>query len=304
MNASCHSSSVISSARPAQAVTRGRRCSKVLSKLGRARLAVAATLAGVGVAGLALASAGQASAASQMQWVMTSGNISVQSRLDPAVASHFFNTPSSFGAEASLVASPVQRGYAATPMLDYTSYAQFAANVAAKRISYPYKWVMYDAEHWAGTPVAEQQDPVGYMRKFGQLAHAHGLKVLMAPALDLAVVPGSRLPRLRREPAANWYVRVGIATAAAASGSIYILQDESNEASVSAYASLYNSVAAQARTASPAIKVFSEVSGDNGSTAQMVTAARSIRPDGFFVAAAGKTAQTGQFFRQMAAAGY
>ena len=265
---------------------------------------MAAGLAGVGVAGLALASAGQASAATGMQWVMTSGNIQAQSQLDPAVGAHFFNTPSSFGAGASLVRSPVQRGYAATPVLDYTSYAQFASDIASKKITYPYKWVMYDAERWSATPVAEQEDPVTYMRRFGQLAHAHGLKVIMAPAGDLAVVRGSKLPRLRRESVAKWYVRVGIATAAAASGDIYILQDESNEASVPAYASLYNSVAAQAHTANPAVKVFSEVSGDNGSTAQMVAAARSIRPDGFFVAAAGKTAQTGQFFKQMAAAGY
>ena len=48
------------------------------------------------------------------------------------------------------------------------------------------------------TPVNEQQNPVKYMRLFGQPAHAHGLKVIMAPSLDLACVSGSVLPASAR----------------------------------------------------------------------------------------------------------
>jgi hypothetical protein len=50
--------------------------------------------------------------------------------------------------------------------------------------------------------------------------------------------------------------------------------------------------------------VFSEVSTVNRTAAQMATAAKSISPDGFYVAAAGKIAQTLQFFRLMRTAGY
>jgi hypothetical protein len=48
------------------------------------------------------------------------------------------------------------------------------------------------------------QAPVKYMTLFGQLAHAHGLKVIQAPALDLATVPGSVLPRHRGESVNQW----------------------------------------------------------------------------------------------------
>ena len=80
-------------------------------------------------------------------------------------------------------------------MLSYTSYAQFNSDIASGAIRYPYKWVMYDPEDWSATPVNEQKNPVKYMTLFGQLAHAHGLKVIQAPALDLGTVPGSALPR-------------------------------------------------------------------------------------------------------------
>ena len=35
-------------------------------------------------------------------------------------------------------------GYATTPVLNYTSYAQFSSDIASGAIKYPYKWVMYD----------------------------------------------------------------------------------------------------------------------------------------------------------------
>ncbi len=122
----------------------------------------------------------------------------------------------------------MQAGYATTPVLSYTSYAQFSSDIASGAIKYPYKWVMYDPEDWAATPVNEQQDPVKYMTLFGQLAHANGLKVVQAPALDLASVTGTLLPRqsgetLRPVVRPGQHRRRGRHR-----GDIYILQDESN----------------------------------------------------------------------------
>ena len=264
-----------------------------------------AALASVSAASVALAmAAGPAGATTKPAWTMTAGNVQSLSQQDPTVASHFFNTPGSFGAGASLVRTPVQAGYATTPVLSYTSYAQFSSDIQSGSISYPYKWVMYDPEEWSQTPVNEQQDPVKYMTLFGQLAHAHGLKVIQAPALDLAWVPGSVLPRIGNESGNQWFVRVNLAGAAAAAGDIFQLQDESNTTAGSQYASLFNSTQAQAQAANPNVKVFSEVSTVNGTAAQMATAAESISPDGFYVAAAGNMARTDQFFQIMKTAGY
>ena len=272
--------------------------------LARAAAAAVAVIAAGSLAGTAVfSSAGAASAATHPAWIMTAGNVQQLNGIDPGTTAHFFNTAASYGVGASLVKTPVQRGYNTTPVLAYCSYAQFSSDIHSGAISYPYQWVMYDPEYWSQTPVSEQQDPVKYMRLFGQLAHAHGLKVILAPALDLGIVPGSLLPRLPRETINQWYLRVGIASAATAAD-VYVLQDESNTTNLSQYDSLFNSTAAQARAANRAVRVFSEVSTDTGTAGQMAAAARSVSPDGFYVAAPGAIPQADQFFQQMQAAGY
>ena len=273
----------------------------------RPRMTKVSIAAGAAVAatGLALAMvAGPAGAATKPAWSMTAGNVQRLSQANPAAASHFFNTPAAYGNGASLVRTPVQAGYATTPVLSYTSYAQFASDVQRGAITYPYKWVMYDPEEWAATPVSEQQNPVRYMTLFGQLAHAHRLKVIQAPALDLAYGTGSVLPRQRGETADHWYVRVNIAGAAAAAGDIFQLQDESNTTAGGQYAYMFNTTETQAQTTNPKVLAFSEVSTVNGTAAQMATAVRSISPNGYYVAAAGNMAKTDQFFQLMKTAGY
>jgi hypothetical protein len=270
----------------------------------RAKAGLAA-VAAVGATGLAVAlAAGPAGASTKPVWSMTAGNVQSMSAVDAGTTSYFFNTSRSYGAGASLVKTPVQRRYATTPVLSYTSYARFSSDIRGGAIRYRYKWVMYDPENWSATPAGERQNPVKYMALFGQLAHAHGLKVIQAPALDLGTVTGSVLPRHRGESVNQWYVRVDIAGTAAASGDIYLLQDESNTTVKGQYAPLFNTTENQARAANSRVLVFSEVSTVNGTAAQMATAAKSISPDGFYVAAAGKIAQTLQFFRLMRTAGY
>ena len=270
----------------------------------RAKAGLAA-VAAVGATAVALALVvGPAGAATKPVWSMTAGNVQSLSGVDSAAASYFFNTTAAYGSGASLVKTPVQAHYATTPVLSYTSYAQFQSDLSSGAISYPYKWVMYDPENWTATPVNEQQDPVRYMTLFGQLAHAHGLKVIQAPALDLATVPGSVLPRQSGESADQWFIRVNLAGAAAAAGDIFQLQDESNTTSGGQYAYMFNTAQTQAQTANASVRVFSEVSTLNGTAAQMATAAQSISPDGYYVAAAGNIPQTDQFFQLMKTAGY
>jgi hypothetical protein len=273
---------------------------RALAKL-TAAAAGAAIVAGTA---LTLLSGGFASAATKPAWFMTASNVQSLSQMDPATAAHFFNTPSSYGAGASLIKTPVQAGYATTPVLNYTSYAQFSSDLSSGAIKYPYKWVMYDPEDWAQTPVGEQQDPVKYMKLFGQLAHANGLKVIEAPAMDVCSVTGTNYPRLSGETCSQWFTRVNIAGAAATNGDIFVLQDESNTTNLSQYDSLYATAAAQARSANSGVKVYSEVSTANGTAAQMTAATQSISPDGMYVAAPGATAQADQFFQSMEAAGY
>ena len=279
--------------------TRGRHLRTI-----QAKVAVAA-LATLSAASMALTlTAGPAGAAAKPAWIMTAGNIQSMSQLNPGNTSYYFNTPTAYGAGASLVKTPVQARYATTPVLSYTSYAQFKSNIQSGAIRYPYHWVMYDPEHWYKTPVSEQQSPARYMTLFGQLAHAHGLKVILAPSLDLAYVTGSVLPRKNGETANQWYLRVNIAGKTAAASDIYLFQDESNTTAGGQYAYMFNYVQRQAQAANANVKAYSEVSTLNGTAVQMATAAQSISPDGFYVAAAGNIAQTDQFFQLMKTAGY
>jgi hypothetical protein len=142
------------------------------------------------------------------------------------------------------------------------------------------------------------------MTLFGQLAHANGLKVVLAPSLDLGAVTGSILPRKAGETVNQWYIRVNIAGKAAAASDIYVLQNESNTTLGGQYAYMFNTAQTQAQTANASAKVFSEVSTMNGTAAQMASAAQSISPDGFYVAAAGDIPETLDFFGMMKTAGY
>lgn len=280
---------------PGRSVVRS--CGKLLTVTVGAAIAAGVAL------GPALTAA-PASAASRLGWIMGAGNVHLLSSRDPGIASHFIDTPTSFGTGASLVGDPIQHGLKTTPVLAYTSYAKFSSDIRDRRISFLYKWVMYDPEYWSSTPHDEQRDPVTYMTLFGRLAHAHGLKVIMAPGMSLGYVAGSVIPRRQGEPIAAWYVRVNLAGAAAANSDILDVQSESQTASLTRYDWLFNHAAAQARKANPAVQVFAEVSTVNGSAAQMAAAARSISPDGFYVAAPGAVGQAGQFFQKMEAAGY
>jgi hypothetical protein len=122
--------------------------------------------------------------------------------------------------------------------------------------------------------------------------------------MDLCSVSGTLLPRNSGETCSQWFARVNIAGGAAADGDIFVLQDESNTANLSVYDSLYTTAAAQARSANSGVSVYSEVSTANGTAAQMTAAAKSISPDGMYVAAPGAVPQADQFFKSMKAAGY
>jgi hypothetical protein len=266
-------------------------------------LAAAAAITAGAALGPVLGSAAAASAATTPSWLMGAGTLAGINTADPSAASQVLNTPNTYAAGSSLAGNPVQPGLAATPVLGYTSYAQFAADIANGRIHYHYQWVMYDPEKWAQTPLNEQQNPAKYMTLFGQLAHAHGLKVIMAPAMGLGYVAGSVNPRLPGETIVHWYLRAGIAGTAAAAADIVNVQAESQTTNLPAYDLVVNGAEAQAKAANPAVQVFAEVSTFNGTVPQMTAAAESVSPDGYYVAAPGAVAEAVQFIENMKAAG-
>ena len=58
--------------------------------------------------------------------------------------------------------------------------------------------VLYDVEAWPFTPRAEQQNPAAAARQALATAHAHGLKLIVAPALNLTTLLPTSGPRWRQ----------------------------------------------------------------------------------------------------------
>jgi hypothetical protein len=273
---------------------------KLIARLS-AGAAVALT-AGLAAATLGLA---PASAATTSNWVMTGWNIHLLNQLSPTVASHFFNTSSSFATGPLAAISPVSDGFATSSVLVYNSYAQFASDIASHAIAPSYTWVMYDPEYWAATPLNEQQNPALYMQQFGQLAHANGLKVIEAPARDLAMVPGAACPQNRGESLDRWYLRCNIPGAAAAAGDVLVVQDQVNTTNLAEFDYLYSSSRAEAQAANPQVVTDAEVSSTYGTASQIATAAKSAHADGIYINATANTlGKIKSFLYIMQVAGY
>lgn len=262
-------------------------------------VAAAAALAAMAAGGTPVASA------ATHNWIAIGWNIHLANQIDPATTAHFFNTADSFGTGPNPGSNPVTDGFLTTAVLVYDSYAQFASDLRNGVISYRYKWVFYDPEMWPQTPHAEQLDPVKYLHQFGQLAHAHGYKVIEAPARDLGRVTDSACPLARGEKLDHWYIRCGIARAAAANADVYLVQDQANTTNLTAYDWLFTSARGQARAANPKIVVDCEVSTNRGTPWQMATAAKSVAANGYYIASTkAALADAVRFLRQMRAAGY
>src|SRR6266705_304804 len=291
----CSASPSVPRARPD---TRRRR--PLLGTLGSLLAATAAAFAATVGGGVPAASA------STHDWIATGGNIDLANLLDPATAGHFFNTSSSFGTGPNTSVNPVIDGFAANAVLVYDSYAPFAADLPSGAISHAYKWVLYDPEERSQRPTAEQLNPIKYLAQFGQLAHAHGYKVIEAPGRDLGNVArsGSACPEQPGETLDHWYIRCDIAGAAAAASDVYVLQDQVNTTDLAAYGALFSGARQQALAASPRAVVDSELSTNYGTASQMAAAARSENADGFYVSIPSPAiGRPDQFFRLMREAG-
>jgi hypothetical protein len=276
----------------------------VMAVLAKAVLAGAAALTFATVTGLTSASAStHAHSGTTHNWIETGWDIHLSDHANASLSKHFFNTPGSFGTGLTPGSNPISDGYRTSAVLDYTSYAQFASDIHSGAITYPYHWVMYDPEDWSRTPLAEQQNPAKYMRMFGNLAHANGLQVIMAPGRDLGLASGV-CPKAH-ETLDQWYVNCDIAGAAASSADVVLVQDQVDTGNTSKYDWLFDQARHQALTANSHVSVDTELSTNYGSAGQMAAAAKSVNASGYYICAtSGSIGQADQFLQQMENAGY
>jgi hypothetical protein len=165
------------------------------------------------------------------------------------------------------------------PTAIYTSYAAFAADLAARRLPRSDRAVLYDLEKWAATPLDEQQNPRAYMVRFSELAREHGLLPILAPARDLMLVHGAACAKRRGENLSQAYLRCGLAGADAYAGAL-VVQSQADQFDVPQFRSFLAVAARQARAGNPHVAVLAQVAtaplGRVASPAQLVAATRSV----------------------------
>ena len=185
-------------------------------------------------------------------WLLTRSALS-RLALEPAVKARL---------HASRVFEILQPGQSpvaqvpAEPVVIFESATALEAAVNRGEIAARTYGVLYDPEAWRLTPLAEQQGPVRAAAAAATAAHAHGLRFIVAPALNLTTVlaSSSRGPRWRQFLSLNLVGRL------ARIADILELQAQSLERETAAYTAFVRAATSQALAANPRIIVLAGLS--------------------------------------------
>jgi hypothetical protein len=191
-------------------------------------------------------------AGSQVTWMLTRSALS-QMLADPSVRPLLERT------QVYELLQPGQQpltGASAEPVVTFSSVAELRAALASNALPPGTRAVLYDPEAWSYTPAAEQRDPVGAAAQAAGLAHAHGLKIIVSPALNLTTVlaPGGSTPHWQQ------FLDLGLARSIARVADTVELQAQSLERDPAAYATFVREAAAQARAGNPDVSVLAGLS--------------------------------------------
>ncbi|HEV2375370.1 MAG TPA: hypothetical protein VGS19_24820, partial [Streptosporangiaceae bacterium] len=163
------------------------------------------------------------------------------------------------------------------PVVTFSAVGQLEQAVTSHRLPVGIRAVLYDPEAWSFTPAAEQRDPVSAARRAMAVAHAHGLELIVTPALNLTTVQGSG-------QGTRWqqFLHLGLAGALARTADVIELQAQSLERDTSVYEQFVREAAAQARAANPRVKLLAGLStnppGPPVSSQQLAAVIQATKP--------------------------
>jgi hypothetical protein len=151
---------------------------------------------------------------------------------------------------------PPLPGVVAEPVVTFASATALESAVDAGQLPPGTFGVLYDPEAWAFTPVAEQQNPVQAATAAAAVAHAHGIRLIVAPALDLTTVltQGGQGPDWRQ------FLDLDLVGRLAKVADVVELQAQSLEQDTSVYTAFVQAAAAQASAARPGIDLLAGLS--------------------------------------------
>jgi hypothetical protein len=176
-------------------------------------------------------------------------------------------------------------GFNAAVTVTFPSLNALSHAVTGGRLPAGTRAVLYDPEAWSFTPAAEQRDPVQAATRAADLARAHGLQFIVAPALNLTSVlaRGSAAPRWQQ------FLDLQLAAQMAKVADMIELQAQSLERETGTYANFIEEAAAQARAAHPGVAVLAGLStnppGAAVASGQLVAAIKASRAfvDGYWL---------------------
>jgi hypothetical protein len=244
-------------------------------------LAVLLALSSCGAAIAGRGAVGQVKLKGQTVWLLTRLALS-QVTADPAVRSALARE------QVYEILQPGQQPLAGVPaslVVTFASVAEMAAAVSGHRLPAGTRAVMYDPEAWAFTPVREQRAPAQAAADAARLAHAHGLRLIVAPALNLVTVQ----PTASHGPRWQQFLDLHLAADMAKVADVIDLQAQSLERSAATYAEFVRQAAAQARASNPTVTVLAGLStnppGPVVSTRQLEAAVSGTRHlvDGYWL---------------------
>jgi hypothetical protein len=155
---------------------------------------------------------------------------------------------------------------------DFESYAGMSAAVQDGQLVAGAGAVLYDPEDWQYTPLCEQVDLPSYIGDAVHLAHSHGLKIIVTPALDLV---DTLYPGTPADEQVAKFLSSGIEQAAAGAD-IVDVQAQGREHDTSSYASFVLQAAAAIHARRPGAIVVAGLSTNppsGGVTAGVLAAA-------------------------------
>jgi hypothetical protein len=163
------------------------------------------------------------------------------------------------GSQIYEILRPGQRpvaGVTAQPVVTFSSVAALDDAVSRDQLPAGTRGVLYDPEAWSFTPSAEQRNPVQAAARAAVTAHAHGLRLIVSPALNLTSVlaPGGSEPRWRR------FLDLHLAAEMAKNADIVELQAQSLERETATYTAFVREATAQARSANSRVTVLAGLS--------------------------------------------
>jgi hypothetical protein len=181
-------------------------------------------------------------------------------------------------------------GITAKPVMTFASATALEDAVTGGRLPATTYGVLYDPEAWSFTPVAEQRDPVRAAARAAAVAHAHGLRLIVTPALNLTTVlaPGTRQPRWRA------FLDLNLVARLAGVADIVEIQAQSLERDTATYTAFVQAATSQASTANPRIIVLAGLStnppGAPVDSQQLTAAVQATRSmvDGYWLNVPGR----------------